>query len=1160
MTITSKIKYWRNSLADSAWVAPELSTLKEINRSEIFEGRLCPTITAALFAEAKRLDPKTTQELIKIALYPFLVKPVIEHGVERQSPWTALPLIIPALLDKTGRLSPCVEDGVIPHILRSCLEPNSKESYVVGSIEDADHYQEQHPEKLASWANVLDYAKGLFLAVTHLPLSDFTPPGVAIAEKSKVALFQAPVAAMKIIGLYDALLKTKEKPSLLVNASSHRPVQQPPSLPRQIKFAKNHLGQMNSAYGLSPSQRESLYEFLAGAEDKGRIDAINGPPGTGKTTLLQSVVATLWVQSAVRAAEPPLIVASSTNNQAVTNIIDSFGAIELSEDLPDELKPLCGRWLPRITSYGVYFPAESKIEDAIKKKYQIFTGKFKDGGERFFLSHIETETGLPAAKDYFLSRVREAFPDKTIGDIQTATALLHAELTKVAGKIQSACREYHEAWEIVGEKDGSLANNIQDEAKKVLVQIEGEKEKARTLENQILELMVTRKRWEEHLQSEAIWLGLFSFLPPVHARRESRDRSFFLNHGFSAKVKTRDDVPNTFTQHETFFEQQTKTTNFSLKQKEKTAQTLNERYVGFQRLCAEYGPDDAWDDLQATIDTRLRYRAFLLATHYWEGRYLQDVEIKIEDKSDNYDNRGPWRLKRAYSRMAKVAPCFISTFHSLPHMLSGYVKNTTVHLWEVADLLIVDEAGQVSPEIGMSGFALAKRGLLVGDTAQIEPVWNLPIKIDQANAKALGVIESNGEQQWDEFVDSGQNVSSGNLMRVAQQATSLVKYANIAPGLFLNEHRRCQPEIISYCNDLVYRGHLVPCRPSSPAIYPKMGYAHIPGQAEATPAGSRFNRLEAHAIAAWLKKEKGRIEETYGPIGKAVGIITPFIAQSTAVRQALATLMPKSGITVGTVHSFQGGERPIMMFSPTYGMGHNGRMFFTEDTRMLNVAVSRAKDSFLVFGNMELFHSGAPQPASLLGKFLFNDPDSQEVQGVFSREALAAQPSSKTKTEIVDTLEGHRWLLKDAFDSAREYLMVVSPFISHKAIEDDEIVGLAVGASNRGIDVTFVCDLGFNMDLANGEMKPIAQKGIRRLLAEGCKVRITREKFGLHSKLLLSRDLFVSGSFNWLSARRDDSKANHELSQVLRGELADQEALKQFKGMMERTVEVKKVG
>jgi len=1153
-----KIEYWRNSLADSTWVTPELSTLKEINRSEIFAGRLCPTITATLFAEAKRLDPKTAQESIQVALYPFLVQSMVEHGVERQSPWVALPLIIPALLDKKGELFPCAEEAVIPHILRSCLEPNSKESYVVGTIEDADHYQAQHAEKLASYENVLDYAKGLFLAVTHFPLLDFAPIGVAIAEKAKVALFQPPIVALRVIGLYDALLKMEKKPFLLTNASSNRPVQQPPSLPRQIKFAKDHLGQMNPGYGLSPSQRESLYEFLANSENEGRIDTVNGPPGTGKTTLLQSVVATLWVQSAIRASEPPLIIAASTNNQAVTNIIDSFGAIDLSENLSEELKPLSGRWLPRITSYGVYFPSDFRSEVAIQQGYQIFSGQFKDGGERFFLSHLETETGLASAKDYFLDRARAAFPEKSIKDIQAATALLHTELTKVVGKIQGACHQYHEAWKVIGEKDEPLANSIQDEVKNVLVQIEKEKEKAQALADQAMDLSVIRKSWEAHMLSEPLGIGLFSLLPPIRARRESRDRLYFLNNAFFKKVKNRDDVPNTFSQHETFFEQQTKNTNFSLKLKEKTAQTLNKHYACFQRLCAEYDTEGAWDDLQTTIDTRLRYKAFLLATHYWEGRYLQDVEKKLEDKTDNYDTRNPMKLKRAYYRMAKVAPCFISTFHSLPRMLSGYAHDAVVHLWEVADLLIVDEAGQVPPEIGMSGFALAKRGLLVGDTAQIEPVWSLPSKIDQANAKALGVIESGDseEQHWDNFVASGQNVSSGNLMRVAQQATSLVKYANIAPGLFLTEHRRCQPEIISYCNDLVYHGHLVPCRPSTPTIYPKMGYAHISGHAETTPSGSRFNHLEAHAIATWLTKEKRRIEKAYGPIEKAVGIVTPFTAQAHVVRKALATLMPKVEITIGTVHSFQGGERPIMLFSPTYGMGHNGRMFFAEDTRMLNVAVSRAKDSFLVFGNMELFHSGAPKPAALLGKFLFRDPVEQEIQGVFSREALVTQPFSKTKTEIVDTLEGHRWLLKDAFDSAREYLMVISPFISHKAIEDDEIVGLAMGARNRGIDVTFVCDLGFNMDLASGKMKPIAQEGLRMLTAAGCKVRITRERFGLHSKLLLSRDLFVSGSFNWLSARRDDSKANHELSQVLRGEIADQEASKQFKGMMARTVEV----
>ena len=39
------------------------------------------------------------------------------------------------------------------------------------------------------------------------------------------------------------------------------------------------------------------------------------------------------------------------------------------------------------------------------------------------------------------------------------------------------------------------------------------------------------------------------------------------------------------------------------------------------------------------------------------------------------------------------------------------------------DLLIVDEAGQISPEIGLPAFALAKKAVVVGDEQQIPPVW-----------------------------------------------------------------------------------------------------------------------------------------------------------------------------------------------------------------------------------------------------------------------------------------------------------------------------------------------------------------------------------------------------------------------------------------------------
>jgi superfamily I DNA and/or RNA helicase len=49
---------------------------------------------------------------------------------------------------------------------------------------------------------------------------------------------------------------------------------------------------------------------------------------------------------------------------------------------------------------------------------------------------------------------------------------------------------------------------------------------------------------------------------------------------------------------------------------------------------------------------------------------------------------------------------------------------------------------------------------------------------------------------------------------------------------------------------------------------------------------------------------------------------------------------------------------------------------------MLNVAVSRARDSFLVFGNMNIFNSNnTTLPSGLLGQYLFSN-ESNEITDI----------------------------------------------------------------------------------------------------------------------------------------------------------------------------------
>lgn len=73
----------------------------------------------------------------------------------------------------------------------------------------------------------------------------------------------------------------------------------------------------------------------------------------------------MYVNAALKKDKAPVIVATSTNNQAVTNIIDSFGSInEIG------IKNLEKRWIASAKSFAVYFPVASKMNDEKLKKYQ----------------------------------------------------------------------------------------------------------------------------------------------------------------------------------------------------------------------------------------------------------------------------------------------------------------------------------------------------------------------------------------------------------------------------------------------------------------------------------------------------------------------------------------------------------------------------------------------------------------------------------------------------------------------------------------------------------------------------------------------------------------------------------------------------------------------
>lgn len=606
---------------------------------------------------------------------------------------------------------------------------------------------------------------------------------------------------------------------------------------------EGHLGQMKDGFPLAMAQRGVIHALDTMKE--GDVLAVSGPPGTGKTTMLQSVVADMLVKKTIRAMKgnpnesSPLILACSANNKAITNIIDAFRDDEADTGVVD----IFHRWL----CYAV------------------------DDEERFVPMAVYCPSGMAGRKmgnSYFITDATGR------GNYATLRERCYRDSSDFYVRASSALgMEVENAWElsaILRMQINHLCEELNDMGK--------------ALKSKTYSLQTLKEKAED-----------------LMARYESRPSHKVLN-------------------------------------------------GHIQRLRKSSSKRDAAAILDEILDQTLRFNLYWLAVHYNECEWIKTIEEYREREGG---------LRKVYGRflweeIKYVCPCVVSTFYMAPKLFEYACKDgRKSYNYRLADLLIVDEAGQVSPEIGLAPFALAKEALVVGDVKQIPPVYSTP--------------ESAEESYWEARVSSPRLraeheilcCSSSSIMAIAESRCKYERTNGMgrkAPGLFLNEHRRCVDEIIAYSNELIYGGELTPKRGSAGVMcrlrsLPPIGFLTVEGVNE-TKDGSRYNRKEVEAISEWVRRNADMIEEAYSQgnkrksIRELISIITPFKAQSTLIKEDEFL----KDIPSGTVHTFQGAESPIVIFSLVYGASDNPT-FIKANHELMNVAVSRAKDHFIVFGD-----------------------------------------------------------------------------------------------------------------------------------------------------------------------------------------------------------------
>ena len=187
--------------------------------------------------------------------------------------------------------------------------------------------------------------------------------------------------------------------------------------------------------------------------------------------------------------------------------------------------------------------------------------------------------------------------------------------------------------------------------------------------------------------------------------------------------------------------------------------------------------------------------------------------------------------------------------------------------------------------------------------------------------------------------------------------------------IVLDEHYRCHPHIARWFNRVFYDGSLTVLTDVArmPSNERRIGWIDVRGEVRRGGAGSWTNIAEAEVavrqIAAMVRHA-----------GRSVGVVTPFSAQAALI-QRLARRDEQLGderldaadFCCGTAHRFQGGERDTIVFSAvlTPGIPQRTAAWVEREKNLINVAVSRARQSLVVLGHPEIDAELSPTLASL---------------------------------------------------------------------------------------------------------------------------------------------------------------------------------------------------
>ncbi len=283
----------------------------------------------------------------------------------------------------------------------------------------------------------------------------------------------------------------------------------------------------------------------------------------------------------------------------------------------------------------------------------------------------------------------------------------------------------------------------------------------------------------------------------------------------------------------------------------------------------------------------------------------------------------------AWQSLFFVVPVISTTFASFPRVFSRLGR-------ESLGWLFIDEAGQAAPQAAAGAIWRCKRLVVVGDPKQIEPVVGLPFTAQQALR-----INANIGEWW--------LPGSTSAQRLADEANQYGTYlpgddGEVWVGAPLRVHRRCERPMFDVSNTIAYGGLMVygTSGQREPLTLPPSGWIDIPATGDA-----RGHWIPAEGEQA--QKMLRALRSRYGVDARQIFVVSPFRDVADGIEKLLREF---PGVRGGTVHTAQGKESDVVLFI----LGGNpakpsAKQWAAQRPNLINVAVSRARRRLYVIGD-----------------------------------------------------------------------------------------------------------------------------------------------------------------------------------------------------------------